>query len=308
MLTTDKTMLFCIGAQKAGTSWLYTVLAGHPECHLPVKEVHYFDTVVDAQRAEAVFKRRNGKAEKVLARAAAKKGQKSPERLTALTGHMALLQRSASNTGDDEEYLTFLQNGSGDKKVIGDITPAYATLTRVEFARMAQLSTNPRFLFLMRDPIDRLWSEVRMSAQKTEKRLGIGKDKGSDDEYLRRCLKRLDAAIANGPLAGADRSNYMLTLEELEAAVPASQVMTVFFEDMFEQASIDKMCGFLGIAPIPAEVETVKFPGRKVSFPQERFAGVYDYLAAQYDGAAAKYGDRLPARWRDRMMQGQANG
>ena len=62
-------MLFCIGAQKAGTSWLYTLLATHPECHLPVKEVHYFDTVVDAKRAGAVFKRRNAKAEKVIARA-----------------------------------------------------------------------------------------------------------------------------------------------------------------------------------------------------------------------------------------------
>ncbi len=307
MLTTDKTMLFCIGAQKAGTSWLYTVLAAHPECHLPVKEVHYFDTVVDAKRAGAVFKRRNAKAERVLARAKSKKGQKSPQDLAALSGHMALLERSANSTGNDDEYLTFLKTGGEGKAVIGDITPAYATLTRTEFARMAELSPNARFLFLMRDPIDRLWSEVRMSAQKTGKRLGEDEE-ASDEVYLHRCLKRLDAAIADGPLTEADRSNYMLTLQELEAAVPAAQIMTVFFEDMFEQASIDRMCGFLGIAPIPAQVETVKFPGRKLSFPQDRYAGVYNWLAGQYDGAAAKFGDTLPARWRERMAQGQVNG
>jgi hypothetical protein len=33
-----------IGAQKAGTTWLYAMLSGHPEIHLPArKEVHYWD-------------------------------------------------------------------------------------------------------------------------------------------------------------------------------------------------------------------------------------------------------------------------
>ena len=90
--------------------------------------------------------------------------------------------------------------------------------------------------------------------------------------------------------------------------MPAEKIMTVFFEDMFEQASIDKMCAFIGIAPIPAQVETVKFPGRKLSLPEDRFAGVYNWLAGQYDGAAAKFGTALPARWRDRMKAGRANG
>lgn len=32
-----------IGAQKAGTSWLAGVLAGHPQVYMPKREVHYFD-------------------------------------------------------------------------------------------------------------------------------------------------------------------------------------------------------------------------------------------------------------------------
>ena len=36
----------CIGAQKAGTTWLYDNLRPHPEVWLPqVKEIHFFDTV-----------------------------------------------------------------------------------------------------------------------------------------------------------------------------------------------------------------------------------------------------------------------
>jgi hypothetical protein len=34
----------CIGAQKAGTSWLYQNLQEHPGIWLPpIKEIHYFD-------------------------------------------------------------------------------------------------------------------------------------------------------------------------------------------------------------------------------------------------------------------------
>ena len=319
MLTTDKTMLFCIGAQKAGTSWLYSWLSTHPECHMPVKEVHYFDAVIDPKRAEAVIKRRNATAERVKARAEkiklralARKSQKSPEQVTVINDHTALLERSTTNSGDDSDYLAFLLKDSDPKPVIGDITPSYATLSRNEFARMNQLSQNSRFLYLMRDPIDRLWSEIRMSGLKTAKRVTSGKGKGqvetSDELYTRRCFRQLDAAIAEGPLTGPHRSNYMSTLSELAAAVPEDKFMTMFFEDMFEQASVDKVCAFIGIAPVPAQVEAVRFPGRKLAFPQDRYAGAYKCLSSQYEGAAAKFGDALPARWRDRMKAGQANG
>ena len=76
------------------------------------------------------------------------------------------------------DYLAFLLKDSDSKPVIGDITPSYATLSRNEFARMSQLSQNSRFLYLMRDPIDRLWSEIRMSGLKTAKRVTTGKGKG----------------------------------------------------------------------------------------------------------------------------------
>ena len=39
-------VLFCIGAAKAGTSWLHTQLSAHPECHFrAIKELHYFDAL-----------------------------------------------------------------------------------------------------------------------------------------------------------------------------------------------------------------------------------------------------------------------
>jgi hypothetical protein len=40
------TLMFGLGATRAGSTWLYRYLAGHPECALPrVKELHYFSTL-----------------------------------------------------------------------------------------------------------------------------------------------------------------------------------------------------------------------------------------------------------------------
>lgn len=39
-------IFFCVGAAKAGTSWLHRQLSDHPECHFcAIKELHYFDAI-----------------------------------------------------------------------------------------------------------------------------------------------------------------------------------------------------------------------------------------------------------------------
>jgi len=41
----------CVGAQKAGTSWLYHQLDFHPDFWMPpIKELHYFDTLSRVKR------------------------------------------------------------------------------------------------------------------------------------------------------------------------------------------------------------------------------------------------------------------
>src|ERR1700754_3667019 len=43
----------CVGAQKAGTGWLYEQLRNHPDFWLPpMKELHYFDRVVSGAKIQ----------------------------------------------------------------------------------------------------------------------------------------------------------------------------------------------------------------------------------------------------------------
>ena len=52
-------VLYCVGATKAGTSWLYRYLHDHPDCAMPaVKEAHYWDTFdADDLEKQLVFYR-----------------------------------------------------------------------------------------------------------------------------------------------------------------------------------------------------------------------------------------------------------
>jgi hypothetical protein len=71
------------------------------------------------------------------------------------------LRQAIKSTGDSlEEYVQLFQP-AGDC-VTGDITPDYSRLNDHLISRLATQLPNCRFLFFVRDPIGRLWSQVNM--------------------------------------------------------------------------------------------------------------------------------------------------
>ena len=105
----DVTLLFGIGATKAGTSWLHAWLSGHPEVHLwPHKELHYFDALDDGrvmQQIDHICERR-------ATLRARMKTTTEPERLQRLAFRVAELDRYLGLIGpgrlDPAAYMAFL--------------------------------------------------------------------------------------------------------------------------------------------------------------------------------------------------------
>ena len=65
-------LFFCVGAAKAGTSWLYSQLAAHPECHFrAIKELHYFDAI-DGEALERELHKHQRQQARILNNVAAK--------------------------------------------------------------------------------------------------------------------------------------------------------------------------------------------------------------------------------------------
>lgn len=129
-------VVIAVGAQKCGTIWLSWTLDQHPDIHIRRKEVHYWDRVrypySYSGPTEALFK------------AAAKQADLPFGR----------------HAYDNSRYLPALNYGRMSERIVADITPAYALCTRASFAEMKAIHDDVRFVFLMRDPVERLWSGI----------------------------------------------------------------------------------------------------------------------------------------------------
>jgi len=286
------TMFFCIGAQKAGTSWLHALLARAPGVHFSRnKELHYFDVMAGA--GAGTLGMRVDIARTLAGKLKARTG---PGNRAALTQLRELCELLEIYTGPDkgparhDAYLSYLLQGWSGQPVVGDITPAYAVLTRRHFAEMADIG-RARFLFVMRDPVARMWSQIRMAAS-----MELGADAGAGP-LGDACRARAEDLARSGRLPRVERADYIRTMTELEAAVPAERILYCFYEDLFTPGTIARICGFLGIEPVAPEGPEPVNPGRDIPLPGDLDELLRVGLSRQYRTIRARFGDAVPAAW-----------
>ncbi len=278
-------VFFCIGAAKAGTTWLHRQLSDHPDCHFrTIKELHYFDALENGKLADELIKHRDQ--QKALLDRLATRGQapgaEQSTRLADRAAWMDVLERG----GRPDDYLGYLQGGAGDARVIGDMTPSYALLPEARLAQMSGIAPDVRFLYLLRDPLDRLWSHVRMIAarrddqgQVTERRAG---------RILRRTLNGAETQIVR-------RSDYAGALARLASAVPGAQVLIEVFEDMIHGDGLARICDFLRIAPMTPNPRPAH-QGQALTMTDEQRQRALAWLEPQYDAAHRALG-HMPKSW-----------
>lgn len=292
----DATMFYCIGAQKAGTTWLHRVLQAHPECHVPIaKEVHFFDILEGSTGLEQRIKRKLFDIEKASARLTPEVGPKNKAALARIEDAAAHLQVFTGLTDGSEglkPYVDYLLRGRTTERVICDVTPAYSMLSRDSYAAMADVG-RARFLFVLRDPVSRLWSQIRMGVRLEMQKAGSEIDAAA---YAATCQDRA-ATLAQSGLGQLLRSSYLRTMDALEAEVPRDRILYLVFEEMFEPASLERLSGFLGISPIAALPDDKMNEGLPVSLSPENAAALRARLAPQYEALGDRLGVDLPAAW-----------
>jgi sulfotransferase family protein len=280
------TLLFGIGAAKAGTTWLYRYLAAHPQVRLPaVKELHYFDTSETGK-----FDRQISRIQREKARRTGRLPTNDMRLDKRLRREIRAYDRWLNVIADpsDAAYVNFLTEAAGNARVVGDITPAYATLSQATLTRMAGLAPVTRFIFLLRDPLDRLWSNIRMAAAR---RSGA--------------LTETAAALLDKVLSGQDqtisaRSDYSSALARVDAALDPKSLFLGFYETLFQPESVDRICSFLGLAPHPARPEARVHVGADLQMTDTQRARALAWLTPQYDAVRQRM-DTLPQRWTDNM-------
>ena len=129
----------CIGAHKAGTTWLYQQLDSHPDFWMPpVKELHYFDQLSRVQRA-------------AHPRCRDERDRRFLDRLKSLSAEAGI---------DLENYGRLFEPKVS--LVSGDISPNYSTLNNKVVQQVVGYFRNLKVIFLARDPVERVWSHLSM--------------------------------------------------------------------------------------------------------------------------------------------------
>ena len=291
------TYLFCVGATKAGTSWLYDHLAAHPECHFrTIKELHYFTMTSPAHFENAL---RAGRDEISQLKDQTDLDGQAKEwhdrRLGDLRDWQKVLRIKAV---DLHAYTAFLTEGRGEAHVVGDVTPAYALMSGEKLKSLQAVGADVRLIYLIRDPLARLWSHVRMIATRVDpQRFGYA------------ALGLMERILAND-LSGEGkgivaRGDYAAILPKLARSIDPARLLVMFYEDMLTVPGIAKLSAFLGIAPVQADLARRVHEGQALALTPVMAARARAFLKPQYDYVTSQFAD-VPQAWRNNMNEGVA--
>lgn len=151
-----------VGAMKAGTTWLYAVLARHPALHFAMeKEIHYFyHRYVNPSQLSEAYRLREAK-NRYLYRF-------DPEaaNIDMVRANLRWVSSYLARPVDDYWYRNLFQ--LRDHQVYAcDFSNLHAQLPADAWPQVAARCDRLRVLYTMRDPIQRLWSHTKFHLQLT---------------------------------------------------------------------------------------------------------------------------------------------
>jgi hypothetical protein len=265
----ETTLLIHLGATRTGSKWVSNYFKEHSQILMsPIRVLNYFT------RAEHFHQHFEAALVAAEAEFADKGGEAKP------SAALVQLRDRVRMNHDPDAFLDYYRKRWTGEKVFADVTPSYYVEERDMFARMRDAHAKVRFLLVMRNPIDRLWSGMRLA------RMG-------NPDY--------DPPAKLDQLLGAPlppwRRNYITALTDLDAVAPQGHLKVCFFEEMFDMAQIGDLCAFLEIETEPADVTTAQNQSEGVGLDEERRGRLYAKLAPVYRFVHDRHEGRLPASW-----------
>jgi len=282
----------CIGAEKAGTSWLDKNLRHHPDIWMPpLKELLYFyeiavlkDTSLKARLTSGHWIYREWRRlckNNVRVSFAIKQSSEFMWWLKYLFGPR-----------NDKWYVSLFRGGEG--KVKGEITPTYSRLDDKGVQHVHRLLPDAGIIFIMRNPIERAWSHAVMNlASHTGRQLS-----DVSDHELYAHFNGEDSRKSGG---------YVATLDAWEKYYPAERMLIGFLDDIGADPGgfLMRIFHFLGVSEdgryIPSSVGQKVFEGRTSVIP-DRFAV---YLSKIYYDDLCRLEHRFGAhvsKWREQAQ------
>ncbi len=252
---------YCIGVQKAGTTWLHENLSKHPAIFLPfLKEVQYFNHLYCPEHRGWTDEHRLSRIKRAISH--------YQERVAINPGlqnklWIDYLNNIKKNTCDDQWYGEIFSIAD-DHKVCGEITPEYSLLPEAGIKHILKLNPNAKFILLLRNPVERDFSHARMILKNQGTIEGVEIDEGLTIEERLVHILNYEGVQS--------RSNYIEIITRWERFINKSNLHIDVFDRISSQPRefIESICSFLGadysLSYFP-DLEKVVHKGERYSMP-----------------------------------------
>ncbi len=165
-----------------------------------------------------------------------------------------------------------------DEKVrwTGDITPSYAMLKAKDFIfikkRLELTGFSVKVIFLMRDPVERNWSALRMHQRQMQ-----SKGMTINDESLPQIFEN----YYKSPPVEA-RTRYDQTVTALRSSFAETDLYLGFYETLFSEKSMADLSEFLGLDISQADFSEKIHASKVIPLSPELRASCRDFYADVY--------------------------
>jgi hypothetical protein len=280
----------CIGMQKSGTGWLFDQLQHHPDFWMPpIKEIHYLDRDVPTM----------GNAHKILERmqnARRRKKTRLPRHRPWDSRDFQFLESAITLRGKPmniAEYAALFRHKQG--LISGDVTPGYSGMSDGAIGLVAAHLPDVRIVQLVRDPVERLWSQLSMASRRDKFDAGLLADADAFRAFLARANEPQEVA---GHLIDIPKVSYPARVAERWARhAPEIRFRHFFFDDIANRPEEARgaILAYLGADPqkgneaIPAD-RNPKSELEKLSMTDEIRAILAAFFAEELRACAARFG------------------
>lgn len=276
-----KTLLICVGAMKCATSWLHDYVGSLSDVVVsPLKELHFFNSGFPANALGDM----DALALKRLGFHMAQKGD-GVANLRRRSTFQASVDRVQMLYNDDAYFGHFARLCDPDTTTFCDITPAYSVLGSTGFdylrAFCASQDISVKLVFVMRDPVDRLWSQLRHMTQTN-----------AENNLVENWQKAFQSP------AICARADYRGTVTDLDTIFPADDILYLFYEQLFTDTALMRLCAHANARFGPGNTATVQNATTlQAAMPDEARAAAHRLLAPQYAFCRDRFGDEVPRSW-----------
>ena len=285
-----KNFLFLLGTQKAGTTFTSNLIRNHPQVWTGgVKEMRFWNSFFKGEEWKKNFIKNNE----------SRKNKKWEIWVENLKDNN--FSRYFSRYSNYKEINTI--------KCVTDMTPANGRLSekqlKIAYEAILNNGYNIKPIYLMRDPIERLWSQTKMNyfnkilKKKQKKENQLDKNKIFD---LFISLSKNDFENKK-----TGRTRYDLILPKIEKVFNQEKIFYYFSENMRDEIFKSELFNFLEIDYLLSEnkvaANTSDIPINTNDIPKKYLEEVYDLFKPVYLYVYNKFKEKTPKIWISRMNE-----